>query len=180
MKSVTFLFLSVFMMVLNSAAVAKEEVPAVMQETPASLQFVMDFEGSWLGDATMTAWGESFPVDYNCDFRLTPDGTGIIMDEVVEADGNPIYTGTNLIGYDYHSNQLVWFTVDNEGHAHSHYGELIDENHLFLKHEGTNDGLEYIEDIDVTRLSDTEVLLSVVITVGGEVFQTIDGTFVRQ
>jgi hypothetical protein len=170
----TFGIIIALSVMLSAAAVHAQ---GESRETPDILKFIMSFEGSWTSDCTATMMGETMEMAYNCDFEVTPQGDGVVMYEVAEVEGMPAYTATNLVGYDYPSESLVWFTVDSEGHAHSHTAEIRDGN-FFMYHDSEYEGMAYREEITLERISDTEVSFHLDVYLDGEEFQSIDGVFV--
>lgn len=155
---------------------AQEQAPV----TPEILKTALRLEGKWEANTSAQIGGKAYAFKYNMHFRKTASGSGLLMYETANIPDIGKLDGSNLIGYDPYDGKLHWFSVDNLGTTHDHTGELLNKDHLRLVHESSREGKPYREQIDVEWISADRVKMKLVTTLGGNVEEVLEGTFVRR
>jgi len=148
-------------------------------EPPEILKTAMKLEGKWQANATLAMGDQKHSFAYTMDFRKTADGSGLTMDEHAEVAALGVLRGANLIGFDPYEGRLHWFSVDNFGTTHDHTGQLVAPAHLRLTHESEREGKPFREVIDFVWRAADRIDARLVATLGGEVVETLEGTFIR-
>ena len=159
------------LLLLHSASVADQEPAQAQKNLP---QFVGKWESK---NASIEMDGKTIHTNYHTDFKTAADGTGITMHEWFTAEGLGQYVGENIVGYDPNTGQIHWYSIDNTGTCHDHYGYWINNKHLFVQYQGVVDGKMYVEQLDMEFISATEMHIKIVGMINGTVTQRIDGTF---
>jgi hypothetical protein len=85
--------------------------------------------------------------------------------------------GGNLVGYNPYDSKIHWFSVDNMETAHEHTGEWLTPDHLSLEYDGMMDGKKYVEKLDFTFTSATELDFKLVGTLDGKEMSRAEGIF---
>src|ERR1043165_5192945 len=156
-------------LMLHSASIADPE-PAQAQKN------LQQFVGNWESkNASIEMDGKTLHTDYHADFKTAADGTGIIMHEWFSAEGLGQYVGENIVGYDPNTGQIHWYSIDNTGTCHDHYGYWINNKHLFVQYQGVVDGKMYVEQLDMEFISATEMHIKIGGWNSGIVAERIDG-----
>lgn len=155
---------------------AQEQAPVM----PEILKAALRLEGKWEANASGQLGGKTHAFKYNMHFRKTASGSGLLMYETANIPDVGKLDGTNLIGYDPYDGKLHWFSVDNLGTTHDHTGELLSNDHIRLIHESSREGKPYREQIDIEWISADRVKIKLVGTLGGNVEEVLEGTFVRR
>jgi hypothetical protein len=152
---------------------------ALADPNPAQAQKnLKQFLGSWTGkNVSIETGGQKIHTEYHADFKAAADGTGIMMHEWFTAEGMGQYIGENIVGYDPNTGLIHWYSIDNTGTCHDHYGYWINNKHLFVQHQGVVDGKMYVEQLDMEFISATEMHITVTGMLNGTVTEKIDGTF---
>lgn len=148
--------------------------------TPEILKAALRLEGKWEANASLQVGGKTYAFKYSMDFRKTASGSGLFMYEAANIPGIGKLDGANLIGYDPYDGKLHWFSVDNLGTTHDHTGQLLSKDHIRLIHESSREGKPYREQVDFEFISANRVKAKLVATLGGNVEEVLEGTFVRR
>jgi hypothetical protein len=148
-------------------------------EMPDVLRKALSLEGEWEADATLNLGGQVLNFKYRMSYRRLNHTPSLYMQEEGEIPGIGTLIGVNLIGYDPYGEKLHWFTVDNFGTTHDHICELLAEDHMQLIHASEKEGKRFREITDLFWRSADEVAARLVATLGGEVEEELEGTFVR-
>ncbi len=155
---------------------AQEQAPV----TPEILKAVLRLEGKWEANASGQLGGKTHTFKYNMHFRKTASGSGLLIYETANIPDVGKLDGTNLIGYDPYDGKLHWFSVDNLGTTYDHTGELLSKDHIRLIHESSREGKPYREQIDFEFIGANKLKVKLVGTLGGNVEEVLEGTFVRR
>lgn len=151
-----------------------------MAAKPSSLQKLFNLEGSWVAQATLEAEGKKLHFPYYMDYKKTANGSGLTMTERAAIPGIAKLEGTNLIGFDPNDEKIHWYSVDNLGTTHEHIGDFTSDNHFYMEHNGTRDGKNYVEKIDMEWRDKNTVWIKLVGLLDGAVVEKLEGTFKRK
>lgn len=148
------------------------------QEPPQAQKNLQQFVGKWEGKNTAIEMdGKTIHTDYHAVFTSAAAGTGIMMHEWFTAEGIGEYIGENIAGFDPNTGLTHWYSIDNIGTCHDHYGHWVTNTHLFVQHQGVVDGKMFVEQIDFEFKSPTELHIKLTGMLNGIVNERIDGTF---
>lgn len=173
---ISFVLVALLFGLYSGVADAQEQASV----TPEILKAVLRLEGKWEANASGQLGGKTYTFKYHMDFRKTASGSGLLMYETANIPDVGKLDGTNLIGYDPYDGKLHWFSVDNLGTTHDHTGELLSKDHIRLIHESSREGKPYREQFDIEFISADRVKMKLVGTLGGNVEEVLEGTFVRK
>jgi hypothetical protein len=141
---------------------------------PESVKKLYYFDGKWQGKATMTMNGQSQTFDYFMDMKKDANGWGLAYHEKGLIPNAPPYMGFGAITTDLNDNMIHIFTVSNYGDVHDHKGSWIDDKRFKLQYNGTMEGKPMVEDMECEVLGKDKWKVYDKVTVGGEVFQTME------
>ncbi len=146
-------------------------------EAPAQKN-LKQFIGKWEGkNTTIEMDGQTLHTDYHAEFKAAANGTGLSMHEWFTAEGLGDYVGENIVGYDPNTSQIHWYSIDNTGTCHDHFGYWISPTHLFIQYQGVVEGKVFAEQLDMEFSTANDMHLKLTGMVNGKVTQRIDGTF---
>lgn len=148
-------------------------------EPPEILKTAMKLEGRWRANATLSLGDQKHSFVYTLHFHKAADGNALTMDEHADVAEVGVLRGANLIGFDPYEGRLHWFSVDNFGTTHDHIGQLVGPAHLRLTHESRREGKPFREEINFVWRAADRIDARLVATLGGDVVETLEGTFVR-
>ena len=136
-------------------------------EKPDAVKNLEKFIGTWDGNATLTIDGVSHKFVYYVNCKMTSGGNGLrVMEWFTDKDLGSM-KGDNLAGYNPYDMKIHWFSVDNMGTTHEHTGEWLSPDHLFMEHDGLQNGKSYIEKIDFTFVGKNEMSFKMRSTLDG-------------
>lgn len=147
---------------------------------PEPLKKLYVFEGNWQGKATMTVNGQTMTMDYFMDMKKDAQGWGLSYHEKGMMPDAPPYIGFGAFGMDMADNSLHIYTISNYGDVHDHKGTWTDDKNFKLQYTGNMDGKPMVEDLWCEVIDKDRWKLHDKITVGGEVFQTMEATMHRK
>lgn len=149
------------------------------QQTVADAQqYLQKFVGNWVAkNASVEMDGNKSSVEYHADFKAAAGGTGLTMHEWFSAEGLGNYIGENIVGYDPNTATIHWYSTDNTGTCHDHYGFWSNPNHLFVQYNGVVDKKMYVEQLDMEFVSPTRMHVKVTGMTNGTTNLRIEGTF---
>ena len=153
---------------------------AASAQTPPDLENLFRLEGKWQGPAVLIFDGNTFNFTYYADFRKNEEGIGMFMDESFSHPDIGTLIGYNLIGYNSRDEKIHWFSVDNFGTCHDHFGYWKSPNHFYMETSEKRGGKKFEEKIDLIIVSPTEITLKLIALLGGQVFQEVTVTFFKQ
>lgn len=102
-------------------------VPAVASAQPSREQVLEDLSclvGSWTGEGTVEADGETHAVRFQYTCRSASAGAAVSCRLVVTGLGDAAYESSDLWGHDPGTGAVHWFTVTNAGETHDHRGRI--------------------------------------------------------
>lgn len=162
---------------LAAAALSSLAPPcAIAQEIPVPIQKLAFLEGTWSGDATIAADGQT--ITFRLNFIVTKIAGGLGYYAVGSADipGMGAYTESDMFGYDAGKDLVHMFSVTATGETHDHTGRFDRNGNITFKYEGVMNGKRYLETIPMTIMSPTEFRFKSTVTIGGKVMSTFQAT----
>lgn len=139
---------------------------------------LQQFVGNWTAkDASVEMDGKKSTVEYHANFTTGAAGTGLVMHEMFASDVFGEYVGENVVGYDPNTSTVHWYSIDNTGTCHDHYGFWSNPKHLFVQYNGVVDGKMYVEQLDMEFVSATRLHVKVTGMTNGVTNIRIEGTF---
>jgi Secretion system C-terminal sorting domain len=148
--------------------------------TLSPLENLFRIEGSWAGEATLILEGNTFNFIYYADFKKNDEGTGMYMEEWFSHPDLGSLKGYNLIGYNARDEKIHWFSVDNFGTCHDHFGYWKTNDHFYMETTEKRGGKKFEEKIDIVFNGTDEVTLHLIATIGGQLVQDAMVIFHRQ
>ena len=152
-------------------------IPTTAQ-TP--LENLFRLEGSWSGEAKLTFEGNTFHFIYYADFKRNEESSGMYMQEWFSHPDLGSLKGYNLIGFNARDQKIHWFSVDNFGTCHDHLGYWKTNDHFYMEATEKHGGKKLEEKIDIIFKSQDEIMLHLIATLGGQLFQDVVVTFRKQ
>lgn len=149
-------------------------------QNPPALENLFRLEGKWAGEATLIYGGNTFTFTYYADFKKNDESSGMYMEEWFSHPDLGSLKGYNLIGYNTRDEKIHWFSVDNFGTCHDHFGYWKTNDHFYMETTEKHSGKKFEERIDFIFQGEDEVLLHLIATVGGQLFQDVTVIFHRQ
>jgi hypothetical protein len=150
------------------------------QNRPAALTDLYRLVGSWQGPTTLVLEGSTYNFTYHFTFSLTADSSGIYMEEWFTHPALGTLRGTNLIGYNNRDQNIQWFSVDNFGTTHVHFGHWVTPDHFYMDVTEKHGGQKFEEKIDITFQGINQITIHLVAKLGNTVFEDVSGVFSRQ
>ena len=163
-------------------------IPAISQtssntneKVARQLNLLLQLKGLWETDAaTMKTGGKEYKFAYYADFKPASGNKAIVMHEWANIPGMGKLDGNNLAGINLSDGKVHWFSVDNMGTTHEHIGEFADDKHFTMIHQGTQDGKEFIEKLEMELSKPDVLILNQVAMLDGEEVAVINGVFHRK
>ena len=149
-------------------------------QTPPALETLFRLEGNWAGEATLIYGGNTFTFTYHADFKKNDESSGMYMEEWFSHPDLGTLKGYNLIGYNSRDEKIHWFSVDNFGTCHDHFGYWKTNDHFYMETTEKHGGKKFEEKIDMIFQGENDLLLHLIATVGGQLFQDVTVIFHRQ
>lgn len=157
------------------AHTSKKENPV-----PDNVKKLYAFLGSWKGKATMTANNQTQTFDYFMDMKTDADGWGILYHEKGLIPNATPYLGFGMMAFDVNDNSLHIFTVSNYGDVHDHKGSWTDDKHFALVYNGTSEGKQMKEELNIELISNSTWKFTDVVSVEGQTIETLTAEMHKQ
>lgn len=149
---------------------------AAAQEIPAPVQRCAFLEGTWTGQATVTAQGDTLRFVLTFAVTRIANGLGYYVVGTANIPGLGAYQEASLLGYDAGKDLVHLFSVTTTGETHDHAGRFDRAGNIVFKYEGVKDGKRYVETIPMTFTSPTEFSFTSTVTVGRKVMSVFQAT----
>jgi hypothetical protein len=153
---------AVFAIALPSAAIADPPLPKPVSEMECLV-------GNWRITGSFSAGADKAKIDGSWTCKRTSAKYGVLCTlQITGIPGLPVYSETDLFGFDPGTSTYHWFSVTNGGETHDHVAKMPNGPKIQFVYNGTQDGKAFKEVIDLEFGKDKKSM-----TLRGETF--VDG-----
>jgi hypothetical protein len=139
------------------AALSLTPAVATADALPKPIQDMECLVGVWKASGTFTMGKDTFKVAATWDCKRTSAKHGVLCNlKLTGVPGLPVYSETDLFGYEPNSNTYHWFSVTNAGETHDHVAPMTAGNAIQFVYTGTQEGKPFKEQIDMVFAKDSK------------------------
>jgi hypothetical protein len=159
-----------------------KNMPAIseMFPIPGEAKRLEVFLGDWIVEGIITMEGNPVKVSGKWKFDKAAGGWGVKANMKMELEGMGIYEEDDLVGFDPGAGKFHIFTLTNTAATHDHMGDWKDENTLYVKYNGLQEGKRLREEITVRLAEPGQFSISEVDILEEQVIMTMDVTLKKQ
>jgi hypothetical protein len=124
--------------------------PAVADPLPKPVSEMECLVGNWKMTGTFAVGADKAKIDATWSCKRTSSQYGVLCNlRITGIPGVPVYTETDLFGYEPNTNTYHWFSVTSAGETHDHVAKVPDGNKVQFVFTGTQEGKPLREVIDL-------------------------------